>query len=131
MKFNLLKNTGKALKFVTKRTETPLLSSYLKNQSSPFLKATGKTLELVTKDSSISSYLKNHSSPVLKVTGKTLSLIVNNGTPDYLKQSSNNYGKSGKVAMAGAQGAEEASSAMDEISNTGKESGKEVSESIT
>ncbi len=100
MKFNLLKNTGKALKFVTKRTETPLLSSYLKNQSSPFLKATGKTLELVTKDSSISSYLKNHSSPVLKVTGKTLSLIVNNGTPDYLKQSSNNYGKSGKVVDA-------------------------------
>ena len=87
MELNLLKNAGKALKFVTKCTETPSLSSYLKNQSSPFLKATGKTLELVTKDSSISSYLKNHSSPVLKVTGKTLSLIVNNGTPDYLNSS--------------------------------------------
>ena len=34
------------------------------------------------------------------------------------------------MAMTGAQGAEEASSAMDEISNTGKESGKEVSDSI-
>ena len=113
MKFNLLKNAGKALKFITKRTETPLLSSYLKNQSSPFLKATGKTLELVTKDSSISSYLKNHSSPVLKVTGKTLSLIVNNGTPDYLNSSDDDCWDdevdTGKTYQNGLDGAQRVS----------------------
>ena len=73
MELNLLKNAGKALKFVTKCTETPSLSSYLKNQSSPLLKTTGKVLEFIGDDE----------------------------TPDYLKQSSNNYGKSGKVVDAG------------------------------
>ncbi len=73
MELNLLKNAGKALKFVTKCTETPSLSSYLKKQSNPLLKATGKFLDFIGDDE----------------------------TPDYLKQSSNNYGKSGKVVDAG------------------------------
>ncbi len=63
MELNLLKNAGKALKFVTKCTETPSLSSYLKNQSSPLLKTTGKVLEFIGDDE----------------------------TPDYLKQSNDNY----------------------------------------
>jgi hypothetical protein len=63
MELNLLKNAGKALKFVTKCTETPSLSSYLKNQSSPLLKTTGKVLEFIGDDE----------------------------TPDYLKQSDDNY----------------------------------------
>ncbi|CAC9498664.1 hypothetical protein [uncultured Gammaproteobacteria bacterium] len=70
MELNLLKNAGKALKFVTKCTETPSLSSYLKNQSSPLLKTTGKVLEFIGDDE----------------------------TPDYLKQSSNNYGGANKLS---------------------------------
>ncbi|CAB5498487.1 hypothetical protein AZO1586R_772 [Bathymodiolus azoricus thioautotrophic gill symbiont] len=62
MKLNLLKNAGKVLGF----TETPSLSSYLKKQSNPLLKATGKTLYF-------------------------LDFFIDDETPDYLKQSSNNY----------------------------------------
>ena len=72
MELNLLKNAGKVLGF----TETPSLSSYLKKQSNPLLKATGKTLYF-------------------------LDFFIDDETPDYLKQSSNNYGKSGKVVDAG------------------------------
>ncbi len=72
MKLNLLKNAGKVLGF----TETPSLSSYLKKQSNPLLKATGKTLYF-------------------------LDFFIDDETPDYLKQSNDNYGKSGKVVDAG------------------------------
>ena len=62
MKLNLLKNAGKVLGF----TETPSLSSYLKKQSNPLLKATGKTLYF-------------------------LDFFIDDETPDYLKQSNDNY----------------------------------------
>ena len=62
MKLNLLKNAGKVLGF----TETPSLSSYLKKQSNPLLKATGKTLYF-------------------------LDFFIDDETPDYLKQSDDNY----------------------------------------
>ncbi len=62
MKLNLLKNAGKVLGF----TETPSLSSYLKKQSNPLLKATGKTLYF-------------------------LDFFIDDKTPDYLKQSDDNY----------------------------------------
>ena len=69
MKLNLLKNAGKVLGF----TETPSLSSYLKKQSNPLLKATGKTLYF-------------------------LDFFIDDETPDYLKQSSNNYGGANKLS---------------------------------
>ncbi len=85
MELNLLKNAGKALKFVTKCTETPSLSSYLKNQSSPLLKTTGKVLEFIGDDE----------------------------TPDYLKQSDDNYWDddvdAGKTYQNGLDGAQRVS----------------------
>ena len=84
MKLNLLKNAGKVLGF----TETPSLSSYLKKQSNPLLKATGKTLYF-------------------------LDFFIDDETPDYLKQSDDNYWDddvdAGKTYQNGLDGAQRVS----------------------
>ncbi len=81
MELNLLKNAGKVLRF----TETPSLSSYLKKQSNPLLKATGKTLYF-------------------------LDFFIDDETPDYLKQSNDNYWDddvdAGKTYQNGLDGAQ-------------------------